>query len=69
MLRRHWAAIIVIPIELGRFPLRFLRPFAQKLLMAEPGPHYDRSMARMQLGAGIGVVARFLYTHSLTGFI
>jgi SSS family solute:Na+ symporter len=64
-----FAAIIVIPIELGGFGKVFAAVPAQKLLLAVPGPNTTGaygSYATLALGSAL---ALFLYPHSLTGIL
>ena len=64
-----FAAIIVIPIELGGFHKIFAAVPAQKLLLAVPGPNTTGSYsgyATLALGSAL---ALFLYPHSLTGIL
>jgi solute:Na+ symporter, SSS family len=64
-----FAAIIVIPIELGGFAKIFSAVPAQKLLLAIPGPGTTGSYsgyATLALGSAL---ALFLYPHSLTGIL
>lgn len=64
-----FAAIIVIPIELGGFTKIFAAVPAQKLLLAVPGPRSTGSYsgyATLALGSAL---ALFLYPHSLTGIL
>src|SRR5450631_3399779 len=64
-----FAAIIVIPIELGGFAKIFAAVPPQKLLLAVPGPNTTGaygSYATLALGSAL---ALFLYPHSLTGIL
>ena len=64
-----FAAIIVIPIELGGFGKIFAAVPTQKLLLAVPGPNTTGaygSYATLALGSAL---ALFLYPHSLTGIL
>jgi SSS family solute:Na+ symporter len=64
-----FAAIIVIPIELGGFGKIFAAVPPQKLLLAVPGPNTTGaygSYATLALGSAL---ALFLYPHSLTGIL
>ena len=64
-----FAAIIVIPIELGGFARIFSAVPAQKLLLPVPGPHTTGaygSYATLALGSAL---ALFLYPHTLTGIL
>jgi solute:Na+ symporter, SSS family len=64
-----FAAVIVIPIELGGFGKIFAAVPAKKLLLAVPGPHTTgaySAYATLALGSAL---ALFLYPHSLTGIL
>ncbi len=64
-----FAAVIVIPIQLGGFGKIFAAVPAQKLLLAVPGPHTTGAYgayATLALGSAL---ALFLYPHSLTGIL
>jgi SSS family solute:Na+ symporter len=64
-----FAAIIVIPIELGGFGKIFAAVPPEKLLLAVPGPNTTGaygSYATLALGSAL---ALFLYPHSLTGIL
>jgi SSS family solute:Na+ symporter len=64
-----FAAIIVIPIELGGFGKIFAAVPAQKLLLAIPGAHTTgaySAYATLALGSAL---ALFLYPHSLTAIL
>jgi len=64
-----FAAIIVIPIELGGFHKIFAAVPAQKLLLAHPAANSTgaySSYATLALGSAL---ALFLYPHSLTGIL
>jgi solute:Na+ symporter, SSS family len=64
-----FAAIIIIPIELGGFGKIFAAVPAQKLLLAIPGPNTTGAYsgyATLALGSAL---ALFLYPHSLTGIL
>src|ERR1700680_4157914 len=64
-----FAAIIVIPIELGGFGKIFAAVQAQKLLLAVPGPKTTGaygSYATLALGSAL---ALFLYPHCFTGIL
>jgi SSS family solute:Na+ symporter len=64
-----FAAIIVIPVQLGGFHKIFAAIPAQKLLLAVPGPHSTGAYsgyATLALGSAL---ALFLYPHSLTGIL
>ena len=64
-----FAAIIVIPIELGGFGKIFAAVPAKKILLAVPGPHTTGAYgayATLALGSAL---ALFLYPHSMTGIL
>src|SRR6202040_269402 len=64
-----FAAVIVIPIELGGFGKIFAAVPPQKLLLATPGPNITgaySAYATLALGSAL---ALFLYPHSLTGIL
>src|SRR6266481_1190623 len=64
-----FAAVIVIPIELGGFGKIFSAVPAQKLLLAVPGPQTTGAYgayATLALGSAL---ALFLYPHTLTGIL
>ena len=64
-----FAAIIIIPIELGGFAKIFSAVPAEKLLLAVPGPNTTGAYsgyATLALGSAL---ALFLYPHSLTGIL
>ncbi len=64
-----FAAVIIIPIELGGFGKIFAAVPAQKLLLAVPGPNTTGaygSYATLALGSAL---ALFLYPHSLTAVL
>jgi len=64
-----FAAVIVIPIELGGFGKIFAAVPAQKLLLAAPGPNTTgaySAYATLALGSAL---ALFLYPHSMTGIL
>jgi solute:Na+ symporter, SSS family len=64
-----FAAVIVIPIQLGGFAKIFSAVPATKLLLAVPGAHTTGSYgayATLVLGSAL---ALFLYPHSLTGIL
>jgi solute:Na+ symporter, SSS family len=64
-----FAAVIVIPIELGGFGKIFVAVPAAKLLLAIPGPNTTgaySAYATLALGSAL---ALFLYPHSLTGIL
>jgi solute:Na+ symporter, SSS family len=64
-----FAALIVVPIQLGGFGKIFAAVPASKLLLAVPGPNTTGSYgayATLALGSAL---ALFLYPHSLTGVL
>ena len=64
-----FAAVIVIPIELGGFGKIFAAVPAPKLLLAVPGPNTTGAYgayATLALGSAL---ALFLYPHSMTGIL
>jgi SSS family solute:Na+ symporter len=64
-----FAAVIVIPIELGGFDKIFAAVPAQKVLLAVPGPDTTgaySTYATLALGSAL---ALFLYPHSFTGIL
>src|SRR5271169_3500470 len=64
-----FAAVIVIPIQLGGFGKIFSSVPSQKLLLAVPGPHTTgaySAYATLALGSAL---ALFLYPHSLTAIL
>ena len=64
-----FAAIIIIPIQLGGFGKIFAAVPAKKLLLAVPGPHTTGAYgayATLALGSAL---ALFLYPHSMTGIL
>ena len=64
-----FAAVIVVPIELGGFGKIFASIPASKVLLAPPGPHTTGAYgayATLALGSAL---ALFLYPHSLTGIL
>jgi solute:Na+ symporter, SSS family len=64
-----FAALIVVPIQLGGFGEIFAKVPAQKLLLATPGPNTTgaySAYATLALGSAL---ALFLYPHSLTGIL
>jgi solute:Na+ symporter, SSS family len=64
-----FAAVIVIPIELGGFGKIFAAVPAKKLLLAVPGPHTTGSYSAYATLALGSALALFLYPHSLTGIL
>src|SRR6185312_12355072 len=64
-----FAAIIVVPIQLGGFEKIFAAVPASKLLLATPGPHTTGAYGvYMTLALG-SALALFLYPHSITGIL
>jgi SSS family solute:Na+ symporter len=64
-----FAAIVIIPVELGGFEKIFAAVPAQKVLLATPGPNTTgaySAYATLALGSAL---ALFLYPHSLTGIL
>src|SRR6202008_2554883 len=64
-----FAAVIVVPIQLGGFGTIFSAVAAQKLLLATPGPNTTgaySAYATLALGSAL---ALFLYPHSFTGVL
>jgi solute:Na+ symporter, SSS family len=64
-----FAAVVVVPIELGGFDRIFANVPPEKLLLAAPGPHTSGSFsayASLALGSAL---ALYLYPHSLTGLL
>jgi SSS family solute:Na+ symporter len=64
-----FAAVIIIPIQLGGFAKIFATVTPQKLLLAVPGPHTTgaySAYATLALGSAL---ALFLYPHSLTAIL
>ena len=64
-----FAAVIVVPIQLGGFGKIFAAVPPAKLLLAAPGPHTTGAYgyyATLALGSAL---ALFLYPHSLTGIL
>src|SRR5499427_5359855 len=64
-----FAAVIIVPIQLGGFAKIFAAVPPQKLLLAAPGPNTTGSYsayATLVLGSAL---ALFLYPHSLTGIL
>ena len=64
-----FAAIIVIPWELGGFGKIFSAVSAQKLLLAVPGPHTTGAYGAYATLALGSASALFLYPHSLTAIL
>jgi SSS family solute:Na+ symporter len=64
-----FAAIIVVPIQLGGFEKIFAAVPPSKLLLATPGPHTTGAYGvYMTLALG-SALALFLYPHSITGIL
>ena len=64
-----FAAVIVIPVQLGGFERIFAAVPAPKLLLAVPGPNTTgaySAYATLALGSAL---ALFLYPHSMTGIL
>jgi SSS family solute:Na+ symporter len=64
-----FAAIIIVPIQLGGFGKIFAAVPAAKVLLATPGPHTTGAYgayATLALGSAL---ALFLYPHSITGIL
>jgi SSS family solute:Na+ symporter len=64
-----FAAVIVVPIQLGGFEKIFAAVPAEKLLLAVPGPNTTGAYgayATLALGSAL---ALFLYPHSITGIL
>jgi solute:Na+ symporter, SSS family len=64
-----FAAVIVIPIELGGFGKIFASVPAPKLLLAAPGPNTTGSYSAYATLALGSALALFLYPHSMTGIL
>ena len=64
-----FAAVIVIPIELGGFGKIFAAIPAPKLLLAVPGPNTTGAYGAYATLALGSAMALFLYPHSLTGIL
>jgi len=64
-----FAAVIVVPIQLGGFAKIFAAVPTSKLLLATPGPHTTGAYGvYMTLALG-SALALFLYPHSITGIL
>lgn len=64
-----FAAVIVVPMQLGGFEKIFAAVPASKLLLAAPGPHTTGAYGvYMTLALG-SALALFLYPHSITGIL
>jgi SSS family solute:Na+ symporter len=64
-----FAAIIIVPMQLGGFAKIFAAVPASKVLLATPGPHSTGAYgayATLALGSAL---ALFLYPHSITGIL
>jgi SSS family solute:Na+ symporter len=64
-----FAAVIVIPIELGGFGKIFAAVPSPKLLLAPPGPNTTGSYSAYATLALGSALALFLYPHSMTGIL
>jgi SSS family solute:Na+ symporter len=64
-----FAAVIVIPIELGGFGKIFAAIPPPKLLLAAPGPNTTGSYSAYATLALGSALALFLYPHSMTGIL
>ena len=64
-----FAAVIVIPVQLGGFAKIFAAVPAQKLLLAVPGANTTGSYSTYATLALGSALALFLYPHSLTGIL
>lgn len=64
-----FAAVIVIPIELGGFGRIFAAVPPQKLLLATPGPNTTGAYSAYATLAFGSALALFLYPHSFTGVL
>jgi solute:Na+ symporter, SSS family len=64
-----FAAVIVIPIELGGFGRIFAAVPAPKLLLAAPGPGTTGAYSAYATLAFGSALALFLYPHSMTGIL
>jgi solute:Na+ symporter, SSS family len=64
-----FAAVIVIPIELGGYGKIFAAVPQAKLLLAAPGPHTTGTYGAYATLAFGSALALFLYPHSLTGIL
>ena len=64
-----FAAVIVVPIELGGFGKIFAAVPVQKLLLAVPGAHTTGSYGVYVTLALGSALALFLYPHSMTGIL
>src|SRR5579884_4257093 len=64
-----FAALIVVPIELGGFGKIFAAVPPAKLLLAAPGPNTSGSYSAYATLALGSALALFLYPHSITGIL
>src|SRR5581483_5888881 len=64
-----FAAVIVIPIQLGGFAKIFAAVPAQKALLAVPGAHTTGAYGAYATLAFGSALALFLYPHSITGIL
>jgi SSS family solute:Na+ symporter len=64
-----FAAVIVIPIELGGFAKIFAAIPPEKMLLPTPGPHTTGSYSAYATLALGSAFALFLYPHSMTGIL
>src|SRR5690242_7608156 len=64
-----FAAVIVVPIQLGGFDKIFAAVPPAKVLLAEPGPHTTGALGNYATLALGSALALFLYPHSITGIL
>jgi SSS family solute:Na+ symporter len=64
-----FAAVIVIPAQLGGFGRIFAAIPHEKLLLASPGPHSTGAFSAYATLAFGSALALFLYPHSMTGIL
>jgi solute:Na+ symporter, SSS family len=64
-----FAAVLIVPIELGGFGRIFASVPPEKLLLATPGPHTSGSFSAYATLALGSALALYLYPHSLTGLL
>jgi len=64
-----FAAVIVVPIQMGGFGKVFAAVPAQKLLLAVPGPHTTGAYGYYATLAFGSALALFLYPHCITGIL
>jgi len=64
-----FAAVIVVPIQLGGFEKIFAAVPPAKVLLAEPGPHTTGALGNYATLALGSALALFLYPHSITGIL